>query len=81
MGGQPRGETMAYDFPARIGTGIAPSQLLAERINGLNPLAVMDAVTRKKQALLSGEGPALLDVVTYRFSGHSPSDASTYRTA
>ena len=27
----------------------------------------------------AGEGPALLDVVTYRYSGHSPSDASSYR--
>ncbi len=26
-----------------------------------------------------GEGPVLLDTVTYRFSGHSPSDASSYR--
>ena len=26
------------------------------------------------------QGPALLDVVTYRFSGHSPSDSSSYRT-
>ena len=26
-----------------------------------------------------GDGPVLLDTVTYRFSGHSPSDASSYR--
>jgi len=37
-------------------------------------------VGRKKEILLQGRGPALLDVVTYRYSGHSPSDASTYRT-
>ncbi|NLD60008.1 MAG: dehydrogenase, partial [Clostridiales bacterium] len=30
--------------------------------------------------LLEGKGPVLLDVVTYRFSGHSPSDSSSYRT-
>lgn len=29
---------------------------------------------------MNGKGPALLDVVTYRVSGHSPSDSSTYRT-
>jgi 2-oxoisovalerate dehydrogenase E1 component len=38
-----------------------------------------DAVRRKREVLLAGEGPVLLDTVTYRFSGHSPSDASSYR--
>jgi 2-oxoisovalerate dehydrogenase E1 component len=52
----------------------------AERVNGYDPLAVIDAVSRKKKLLLEGKGPALLDVVTYRVSGHSPSDSSTYRT-
>ena len=28
----------------------------------------------------AGRGPVLLDTITYRFSGHSPSDASAYRT-
>ncbi len=80
MGGQTRGETMAYDFLARIGAGITPNQMNAERVDGFNPLAVIDATARKKKALLDRSGPALLDVVTYRFGGHSPSDSSTYRT-
>ena len=80
MGGQTRGETMAYDFLARIGAGVTPSQMYAERVDGFNPLAVIDAVGRKKKLLLEGKGPALLDVVTYRFGGHSPSDAMSYRT-
>lgn len=80
MGGQTRGETMAYDFLARLGAGVTPSQMYAERVDGFNPLAVIDAVGRKKQILLEGKGPALLDVVTYRFGGHSPSDAMSYRT-
>jgi 2-oxoisovalerate dehydrogenase E1 component len=29
----------------------------------------------------AGDGPVLLDTITYRFSGHSPSDASSYRDA
>jgi len=49
-------------------------------VDGFNPLAVIDATARKRKKLLKGEGPALLDVVTYRFGGHSPSDSSTYRT-
>ena len=35
---------------------------------------------RKKKVLLEGRGPVLLDTITYRISGHSPSDASSYRT-
>lgn len=80
MGGQTVGETMGYEMVARIGAGVNPEQMHAERVNGYNPLAVIDAVTRKKQLLLEGKGPALLDVVTYRVTGHSPSDSSTYRT-
>jgi len=30
--------------------------------------------------LLAGKGPVLLDTITYRISGHSPSDASSYRS-
>ncbi|MBQ9544649.1 MAG: dehydrogenase, partial [Clostridia bacterium] len=80
MGGQTYGETMGYNMPARIGAGVTPNQMLAERVDGYNPLAVIDAYKRKKEELLKGNGPAMLDVVTYRISGHSPSDASTYRT-
>ena len=80
MGGQTVGETMGYDAPARLGAGFNPNQMLAERVDGFNPLAVIEAYGRKKQQLLEGKGPALLDVVTYRFAGHSPSDSSSYRT-
>lgn len=81
MGGQTCGETMAYQMLARVGAGINPEQMHAERVDGYNPLAVIDAIKRKKQLLLDNKGPVLLDVVTYRFCGHSPSDASTYRTS
>ena len=80
MGGQTQGETMGFDMAARLGAGFNPDQMHAERVNGYDPLAVIDAVTRKKEILLAGKGPALLDVVTYRVSGHSPSDSSTYRS-
>lgn len=80
MGGQTRGETMGYDMLARIGAGVNPEQMHAERIDGYNPLAVIDAMKRKKKILEDKDGPVLLDTVTYRFTGHSPSDASSYRT-
>ena len=80
MGGQTYGETMGYGVLARVGAGVNPDAMHAERVDGLDPLAVADAVLRKKKILLEGKGPALLDTVTYRISGHSPSDASSYRT-
>lgn len=80
MGGQTNGETMGYDMVARIGAGINPEMMHSERVDGYNPLAVADATERKKEILLAGRGPALLDIVTYRISGHSPSDVSSYRS-
>jgi len=80
MGGQTRGETMGYDMLARVGAAFAPYQMHAERIDGYNPLAVIDAYRRKMQILKEKKGPVLLDTLTYRYSGHSPSDASSYRT-
>lgn len=80
MGGQTFGETMGYDILARVGAALNPEAMHAERVDGINPLAVADAVSRKKKILEEGRGPVLMDTITYRFSGHSPSDASSYRT-
>jgi 2-oxoisovalerate dehydrogenase E1 component len=80
MGGQPCGETMGFKILARIGAGLNPDMMHAERVDGYNPLAVIDAMKRKKKLLLQKKGPVLLDTLTYRFSGHSPSDASSYRS-
>jgi 2-oxoisovalerate dehydrogenase E1 component len=80
MGGQTAGETMGFDALARVGAGVNPDNMHAERVDGYNPLAVADAVARKKAVLLEGRGPVLMDTITYRISGHSPSDASSYRT-
>lgn len=80
MGGQTFGETMGYDSLARVGAALNPEAMHAERVDGINPLAVADAVSRKKKILEEGRGPVLMDTITYRFSGHSPSDASSYRT-
>jgi len=80
MGGQTNGETMAYGVLARVGAGINPEQMHAERVDGFNVFAVIDAMKRKKKLLQEGQGPALLDIITYRFCGHSTSDASPNRT-
>ncbi|MBF9014565.1 MULTISPECIES: thiamine pyrophosphate-dependent enzyme [unclassified Oceanispirochaeta] len=80
MGGQPVGETMGFGMAARLGAGVNPENMHAERVDGFNPLSVAEATARKKEILLKGDGPALLDTITYRQSGHSPSDASSYRS-
>ena len=80
MGGQTIGETMAYNMLARVGAGVNPDQMHSERIDGFNPLAVIDAMRRKKALIESGKAPVFLDTVTYRFTGHSPSDSGSYRT-
>ncbi len=79
MGGQTSGETMGYDVLARVAGGVNPEAMHAERVDGYNPLAVADAVKRKAALLKKGKGPVMLDTMTYRYSGHSPSDASSYR--
>jgi 2-oxoisovalerate dehydrogenase E1 component len=80
MGGQTMGETMGYGILARVGAGVNPEMMHAERVDGYNPLAVIDAFKRKKKIIEEKKGPVLLDTLTYRISGHSPSDASSYRS-
>jgi 2-oxoisovalerate dehydrogenase E1 component len=80
MGGQTVGETMGFGILARIGAGVNPESMHAERIDGYDPLAVIDAFKRKKKIIEEKKGPVLLDTLTYRISGHSPSDASSYRS-
>lgn len=80
MGGQTIGETMAYERLARIGAGINAQNMHAQTIDGNDPLAVIAAMTTARQHIEAGDGPVLIDCQTYRISGHSPSDASSYRT-
>ena len=49
MGGQTQGETMGYDILARVGAGVNPEMMHAERIDGYNPLAVIDALKEKRK--------------------------------
>ncbi len=79
MGGQTHGETMGFEVLARLGAALNPEAMHAERVDGYNPLAVADAILRKREVLANGDGPVLLDTLTYRYSGHSPSDQSSYR--
>ena len=79
MGGQPIGETMGFDYLARVGAAVNPDNMHAEVVDGNNPLALADAYNRKLDVIRNGQGPVLLDVLCYRQAGHSPSDQSAYR--
>ena len=80
MGDQPRGETTGMRELARMGAAVNPDAMYAVRIDGNDPLAVIDAMERSLEILRAGRGPVLHDVITYRFCGHSPSDPFSYRT-
>ena len=57
MGGQTKGETMGYDVLARLGAGFAANQMHAERVDGYNPLAVIEAVRPQEGSPAQGSGP------------------------
>jgi TPP-dependent pyruvate/acetoin dehydrogenase alpha subunit len=56
----------AYGVPARI-------------VDGMDVLAVHDATAEAVASARAGGGPTLLECKTYRFTGHSRSDARGYR--
>lgn len=49
-------------------------------VNGMNVLEVYDTVRELAEYIRAGNGPVILEAFTYRFRGHSMSDAATYRT-
>ena len=51
-----------------------------ETVDGMDPLAVYEAVKRAVAHARAGDGPTLINAVTYRYYGHSKSDKQRYRT-
>lgn len=49
-------------------------------VDGMNPVKVAEAVSEAVERARRGDGPTLLDIRTYRYRGHSMSDAQHYRT-
>ena len=51
-----------------------------ERVDGMDVLAVRDAAEKALERIRSGAGPYFLEIVTYRFWGHSMGDPERYRS-
>jgi pyruvate dehydrogenase E1 component alpha subunit len=49
-------------------------------VDGNDPLAVYQAVSEAKARAQAGDGPTLIESLTYRWKGHSKSDREAYRT-
>jgi pyruvate dehydrogenase E1 component alpha subunit len=54
--------------------------MAAERVDGMDILAVYEATTRAVDLARQEHRPTFLEAVTYRYRGHSMADAGTYRT-
>jgi TPP-dependent pyruvate/acetoin dehydrogenase alpha subunit len=64
----------------RISDRAAAYGMPGETVDGNDLMAVYEAVGRAVQRARAGEGPSLVENVTYRWRGHSKSDANRYRT-
>ena len=74
-------EVMGVRHLARRGAGFAENNMHAEVVNGMDLLAVRDAIRRAAALCRAGEGPVLIEASTYRYYGHSLSDPrNEYRT-
>ena len=49
-------------------------------VDGMDPVAVADSVKEAVDRARKGDGPTFLEMKTYRYKGHSMSDAQKYRT-
>jgi pyruvate dehydrogenase E1 component alpha subunit len=57
-----------------------PYKMPGVRVDGMNVLDVYRAATEAAARAREGDGPSLIEAVTYRFRGHSMSDPAEYRS-
>lgn len=57
-----------------------PYGIPSSPVDGMDPVAVHNAMDEAAQRARAGEGPTFLEMRTYRYKGHSMSDPQKYRT-
>ncbi|MGE5530420.1 MAG: thiamine pyrophosphate-dependent dehydrogenase E1 component subunit alpha [Patescibacteria group bacterium] len=68
--------TNLTDLAERAKGYLMPSEI----VDGMDVLAVKDAVARAAERARNGGGPTFIECKTYRYYGHSRSDPRVYRT-
>ncbi len=76
MGTSVERATAQYDFSRRGASFDIPG----EQVDGMDVRLVRDAAQRAIEHARSGEGPYILEMMTYRYRGHSMSDPAKYRS-
>uniref|UniRef100_UPI0039A56BB0 pyruvate dehydrogenase (acetyl-transferring) E1 component subunit alpha n=1 Tax=Ornithobacterium rhinotracheale TaxID=28251 RepID=UPI0039A56BB0 len=55
-------------------------EMPSQPVDGMDPVKVAEAAYEAVERARRGDGPTFLDIKTYRYRGHSMSDAEPYRT-
>jgi len=55
-------------------------EMPSEPVDGMDPAAVHEAISKAADHIRAGNGPYFLEIKTYRYKGHSVSDPGKYRT-
>jgi pyruvate dehydrogenase E1 component alpha subunit len=55
-------------------------EMPSEQVDGMNPEAVHEAISKAAAHIRAGNGPYFLEIKTYRYRGHSVSDPAKYRS-
>jgi pyruvate dehydrogenase E1 component alpha subunit len=81
-------ENNIYGMGTAVGRASAVSEIQQKaegygmphaRVDGMDVLAVYAAAKKAIEAVRSGSGPSMLEIMTYRFRGHSMGDPERYR--
>ncbi|MFQ5421764.1 MAG: pyruvate dehydrogenase (acetyl-transferring) E1 component subunit alpha [Anaerolineae bacterium] len=69
-----------HSAASNIMTKASGYDIPAAQVNGMDVVEVYEATGKALAAIRSGAGPQFLEIMTYRFEGHSMGDPLRYRT-